>query len=155
MNNWFPQQIAPEVFAEELLDFVPEPIMIVNEQGQLLFVNARFLNLVQKTKEELIGLDYGEALGCKYFVEEETKCGSTYYCEICEIRKTLEEKASGFANPELKNGQIIIRDILINGVQSTKIFELSVKPFESEGKKYFVCLFKNLKKEDLENLESR
>lgn len=153
MNNWFPQHIAPEVFAEELLDFVPEPIMIVNEQGQLLFVNARFLNLVQKTKEELIGLDYGEALGCKYFVENDQQCGNTYYCEICEIKKTLDGKALTNNQDGLSDGQIIVRDILINGIRSTKIFELSVKPFEADGKKCLVCILKNLKKEDLESLE--
>jgi PAS domain-containing protein len=153
MNNWIPENRLSQSFMEELLDFMPEPIMITDEKGILLFVNTAFAQLVQKEAKSLYGIRYGDALGCKYFEAENQQCGNTYYCEICEIRQTLEDKALIASQTGLSDGQIIVREILVNGFLSTKIFELSVKPFKSDGKTCFVCLLKNLKKEDLENIE--
>jgi len=77
------------------MDNTRDPLFIVNDQFKVVYVNKSFENFSQKKQPELYGINFGNALGCRYLDKGEQACGHNYYCELCNIREAIEVSLSG------------------------------------------------------------
>lgn len=77
------------------MDNTEEPLFIVDDQFEVVYVNKSFENFTQKKYPELSGINFGNALGCRYLDKGKQACGNNYYCEICSIREAIKSNISG------------------------------------------------------------
>lgn len=89
-----PQKIAEQMVILEnhfrenndfkgLLDCLHFVIIVLNSDRQIIFANRAFLILINRQLEEILGLRFGEAIGCAYALNSEFGCGSTKNCSQC------------------------------------------------------------------------
>lgn len=146
MTEWLPDtKEGVSLMTEELLEFIPDPLMITDNEGLLLYANPAFRNLTQKETASLLNVHYGDALGCKYFEQNTQGCGKTYYCEFCEIRRAFNEVQT----PE--EGRVVVRETVTDGTSLVRILRLYLKKTVYEGKTRFIGVFKPLGTADLES----
>lgn len=80
----------------DALDAVPNIVMILNAQQQIVFANHALLEAVVMTDEErLLGLRPGEALSCVHSDEAAGGCGATESCRTCGAMKAILSSLSG------------------------------------------------------------
>lgn len=69
-----------------LLQTVSGLLAILNRDRQILSYNTSFLELIGvKEPEKVLGLRFGEVIGCKYSDEELGGCGTSKYCKTCGL----------------------------------------------------------------------
>lgn len=69
---------------EQLFNAVPDIVLIVNPQRQIVFANHNLLEALGLDKlETIIGLRPGEALGCVHAFETAGGCGTSEFCKTC------------------------------------------------------------------------
>ena len=73
--------ISEPVKLNNLLDMVPDIVMILNSQRQIIYCNISLLNFLgYGSQGEVIGKRPGEVLNCIHAFENEYGCGSTEFC---------------------------------------------------------------------------
>jgi transcriptional regulator of aromatic amino acid metabolism len=154
MSNWIPKSSKGlRTLVDGLIQFIPEPFIIIDSDSKIVESNLLFQNMTQRSAKEIHGLPYGQALGCKYFDQNIEDCGDTYYCQVCEIKNSIEEhRISRYLASEITN-KTIVREIVTDHTSLTKIFKLHLQHIQLEDTTYFMCIFKNLNKADLESEE--
>lgn len=74
----------------ESLNAVPDLVMIINHERQLVYANRALLNFLGITEPDLIyGLRPGEILGCVHSTEEVGGCGTSEHCQTCGAIKAI------------------------------------------------------------------
>ncbi|MCY3412668.1 MAG: PAS domain-containing protein [Candidatus Heimdallarchaeota archaeon] len=73
-----------------LIDTISTPILVFDEEVRLKTANKTALEILHKTKEELVDLLGGEVIQCIYS-EMEVGCGNTEHCPACILRNTINE----------------------------------------------------------------
>lgn len=88
--------LANSPLLRTLYEALEIPILILNPQRQLLFVNRRLLALLgQDNLQCILGLRPGEALGCTHASETKGGCGTTEACSLCgAVNAILQSQAS-------------------------------------------------------------
>ncbi len=77
-------QIAGDPLVANLLDAVPEILLILNEQRQVVFANQALADVVGiGDLSQVLGLRPGEALQCLHATESGGDCGNTRFCAAC------------------------------------------------------------------------
>lgn len=80
----------------QMFDMVPNIVLILNKQRQIVFANKVFLDLVGKDDPgAIIGLRPGEALSCIYPEGSEGGCGTTKFCKKCGAVKAILDSQLG------------------------------------------------------------
>jgi len=78
--------------AVALLDGVPDPVLVLNRERQILACNSVGLAMLgRKTSEELLGLRPGEAAQCLHASEGPDGCGTGSGCEHCGAVWAVQE----------------------------------------------------------------
>lgn len=85
--------ISPYVRA--ILDAVPDIIMALTPQRQIVFANQGLLNFACCREADLLGLRAGEALGCAHAFERPAGCGATEFCVTCGAAQAILNSACG------------------------------------------------------------
>lgn len=153
MTDWIPKDKENiKDLLLEVIDFISEPFMLTTTEGIVKHANSRLLDLVRKSQKEVNGKKYGEVLSCKYFHENNEKCGDSYYCNICEISKHFDLQGNSSSNPSDDDNPIVIREVVMDGTSLTKIFQLHTKNVDIEGDKMILCILKPLNPSELENI---
>ncbi len=68
----------------QILDSVPNGVVILNAERQIVFLNQTMLTFSGLTsKEEALGMRIGEAIGCRHAFEDVGGCGTTDACRSC------------------------------------------------------------------------
>ncbi len=68
----------------QLLDSIPDIVLILNMQRQIVFSNQAFTEVFDiKDRKEIYGLRPGEALNCIHADESPGGCGTTSFCKTC------------------------------------------------------------------------
>ncbi|MGO9411082.1 MAG: hypothetical protein ACLQCB_10065 [Spirochaetia bacterium] len=86
---------------EELLDSLEQPAALVARDHTVLLSNHRLSRMLEKFDHDIVGLRFGEALGCRYAANEH-RCGENEVCLHCGLRRLVElarisgEKIGGF-----------------------------------------------------------
>lgn len=65
---------------QQLLDSSPEPIMVLNQHRQIVFVNDKLTTMLGTTPEVLLGRRPGEAFNCIHSSQNESGCGTSEFC---------------------------------------------------------------------------
>ncbi len=89
------------------MDNTEEPIFIVDDKFNVVYLNKPFENFTQIKYPKLSGINFGRALGCRYLDKDNQDCGNNYYCEICSIREAIKSNISGRL---LESGGNFVRD---------------------------------------------
>ncbi len=89
-------------FFGELLHFVPDMVMILNPQRQVVYVNRAVLEAVgAKDVGPLVGKRPGEVLRCRHSDQTEGGCGTTAACRYCgAVNAVLRSQVGRFAVEE-------------------------------------------------------
>lgn len=79
-----------------MLDAVPNGLVILNKQRQIVFSNDAFYQEAQIEHEgSMIGLRTGEVLNCVYAFESDGGCGTTEFCSTCGSIKSVLQAQQG------------------------------------------------------------
>ena len=116
----------------QLLDAVPEILLILNDKRQIVFANQRLLDALHcKDAKSLIGIRFGEALKCMHGSETEGGCGTTEACQYCGAMLATLSSQKGIAE---------VRECRISPEQDEEARNLKVSttPFELEGRQYTI-----------------
>jgi len=89
-------KLLAAVRAERLLPLVvesiPGPAAILNDQRQIVLVNDHLVRASGKTRaEEILGMRPGEALGCEEVARGPDGCGTSEACVLCGVANSLCE----------------------------------------------------------------
>jgi hypothetical protein len=69
-----------------MLDAVPHPTFLVDEDVKIISVNKASLELIGKNPNLIIRRRAGEILHCIHSKETEEGCGRSFFCSDCVIR---------------------------------------------------------------------
>ena len=123
-----------------LLDAIPDIILILNAQRQIVFANQALLNIVRlDSPDQAISLRPGEVLDCIHAFETEGGCGTTEYCQTCGAVQAIlvslrGDQAVQESRIRLKNGDAL--DLRVLAV-----------PVELDGGQYSFLVLKDISDE--------
>jgi len=90
-------------------DVVPEVVLVLNENRQIVFSNRAFMELLgAENVAEICGLRPGEALQCKHATATPGGCGTTEYCTTCGAVQSILKSQQGEVNA--KECRIVQKD---------------------------------------------
>lgn len=90
------EHVGAQPLLLSLLDCVPNILMILNKQRQIVLANralAKALNL--SAIDSILGMRPGEALNCIHSAETTGGCGTTEFCQTCGAAKAILSSAAG------------------------------------------------------------
>lgn len=77
-------RLQPQLGHHPILNFLPDPLMILNRERQILFVNHALNTFLKITKASaIIGLRPGEILHCFHLADHSGVCGTMEPCHLC------------------------------------------------------------------------
>ena len=128
------QQQSREVQAlamlRQLLDAVPEILMVLNEERQAVFVNQHLLEFLGcRDPGSIYGARNGEILRCVHATETSGGCGTTESCRHC---------GAALAILASQRGEVTSSECRITREQDTEPLNLRVKasPLTLKGRQY-------------------
>lgn len=122
-------------FAAALLDAVPEGVLVVNQQRQIVFASNGFRRLLSPCQgDALLGVRPGEALRCVHACEKEGGCGTTEFCSQCGAALALLEGLQG--RPAVRECRLLRLTGSSPAALDLRVF---ATPFEYGGERY--CVF--------------
>ncbi len=90
------RRVAEFVGQSGILDMVPEALLILNQNRQIVFANNNAIQLLESDEENTIyGLRPGELLDCTHASESTSGCGTTKFCSACGAVKAIQSSLSG------------------------------------------------------------
>lgn len=123
-----------------LFNAVPDVVLVVNQQRQIIFANHKLLNLMGLISEEaVIGMRPGEALGCVHAFETEGGCGTSEFCKTCGAIEAILTSLKG---------RETIQECRIS-LQNDEALDLQVwaTPLELEGETFSIFAVKDISHE--------
>ena len=89
------------VVSRKLLDAVPNPLLIINEQWQIIYANPAVRRMVDGDSDNpVVGLSEGEAFHCIHARHSVQEVGKNECCRICGIARVLSASLKGKATSE-------------------------------------------------------
>src|SRR4051794_25067400 len=77
-----------------VLEAVPDFVMVLNRERQILMMNGPLRKLLGSEKvEEMVGMRPGEAVDCLFSAEGEDGCGTGLHCSVCGAVGAITESA--------------------------------------------------------------
>ena len=116
----------------QLLDAVPEILLILNDKRQIVFANQRLLDVLDcEEPTSLTGMRFGEVLKCTHASETEGGCGTTEACQHCGAMLATLSSQKRIAD---------VRECRIAPDEDgeARNFNVSTTPFELEGRQYTI-----------------
>jgi signal transduction histidine kinase len=80
-----------------MLDAMPQIVLVLNGQRQIVFANRALLNYLNCTVQDVLGLRPGEALDCVHSKDEEWGCGTSEFCRMCGAAQAAVQSLTGEA----------------------------------------------------------
>jgi signal transduction histidine kinase len=115
----------------EVLATVPDLVLVVNRQRQVIFANRAVLEMVNQSEEDIRGLRPGELIGCVHSDTMPAGCGTSEACQTCGAVAAVLAAAEGHvvereARLTLKSGvsldlRVKAQGIQVNGEQLTVV----------------------------------
>jgi K+-sensing histidine kinase KdpD len=120
-----------------LLEDIPNMIIIMNSRRQIIYMNKKFSEVVDKSSPNgTVSKRPGECLLCVHAASGEYGCGSTDFCRVCGFANTIQKsergaKAKGECNVTLTHGE-------------TLTFSVHTIPFSHEGNQYVFAYMQDI-----------
>ena len=83
--------LGGHAIVQQLLDSSPEPIMVLNQHRQIVFVNDKLTKLLGTTPDKMLGRRPGEAFNCIHANKNESGCGTSEFCKECGAAQAICE----------------------------------------------------------------
>jgi len=123
--------VGAHPFLTSLLDALPDGVLVLNPQRQIVFANLAARRLVGDAPlEKLLGLRPGEALHCVHAEEGPGGGGTSPACGLCSaVNAFLESQRTGVTS--CRNGRLLSDDSAFG----PRAFDVTIvaAPFELEG----------------------
>ena len=125
-----------------LLDAVPDFLMVLNAQRQIVVVNKRLLSAFGvEQPESLLGLRPGEAVGCMHVKDGPDGCGTATNCSVCgAVLAILASQETGL--PQQRECQLM----MANSCQALDLDVLAT-PITIEGETFTVLALRDISSE--------
>jgi signal transduction histidine kinase len=82
-------------FMLDILDAVPNGLVVLNEERQIVYGNKAFCQAVQVDSDLIVGMRPGEALNCIHAFESDGGCGTTEFCSTCGAVQAILNAQTG------------------------------------------------------------
>jgi signal transduction histidine kinase len=79
----------------EFADAIPNVVMVLNQQRQVIFANRALLDLTGGNPDAILGLRPGEILDCVHAAETHGGCGTTEFCQTCGAVRAILSSLKG------------------------------------------------------------
>lgn len=90
------QLFAEGVVSRKILDAVPSPLLIINEQWQVVYANGAVLSLVGGPDvSPRPGLTEGDAFHCVHHRQSSREAGGYQTCQVCSVARLLSRSLKG------------------------------------------------------------
>jgi signal transduction histidine kinase len=122
------------------LDAVPEPVMILNQQRQAVYVNETGRDaLGLEDWHDVLGDRPGEILDCRHAHDMPGGCGTSEACTTCGAVRAILAGIRGQVTSEecritLNNGEALD-------------FRMWARPFSAEGQEFVICSIQDISNE--------
>ncbi|TXT57148.1 MAG: hypothetical protein BAJALOKI2v1_530012 [Promethearchaeota archaeon] len=116
-------------------------VFLVDKNARIKNVNESFTKLFHKTQDQVYNELCGNAIGCIFPIREETDCGKTYYCENCELRKSIFKC---FKNKEEVQRKIIQREFYIDNQLYLKFFYIIANYFQYNNDEFILVMIHDI-----------
>lgn len=83
---------------DSVMNAVPDVVVVLNEQRQIVYANQAAYNLPDINPDDLLGLRPGEALNCVRAHTTEGGCGTTEFCRTCGAVQAILDALRGTQN---------------------------------------------------------
>jgi len=124
-------------FLNILLNNIVSGIFIVDKNVKIQNVNNSFEILFQKPSDKIIGELCGNALGCKYAVDEDADCGTTSNCDGCSLRNSILDT---FLKKVPTDKEVIRREFFIDGKRTLKYYQFSTRYIQYKGQEMVLII---------------
>lgn len=92
-------QLQQVPMMDAMFSAVPNPVLILNKERQIVYANMAFRQLLGITDlQEVLGMRPGEAVSCAHAFEAEGGCGTTDACSQCGAAIAIMKAQRGQAN---------------------------------------------------------
>ncbi len=137
----------------DVLKFSPVEILILDDQGRVVWVSNAVLSQFDKQIEKIEGLRVGSALLCEGSLENALGCGFGESCKTCELNKIIKQSLKTkkpIINKEIK------KTFLYGSKRRTFWFLVNINLTKISEKDYLVLSMTDIteKKEKEKSLES-
>ncbi len=120
-------------------DYSPLGMLIMDYNRVIKEVNPAFLQMLDLTVEEVLGLSYGDGINC--LGSRERGCGYGVQCGLCEIRKKIVSVIkTGIPNRDLVIQQTVMR----NGKVETPWYNIFFIPINLAGEKAILLVINDV-----------
>jgi len=79
----------------ELVDVIPNILMVLNRQRQVVFANQTLFDALGLVPEQVLGQRPGEMLGCVHADNLTGGCGTSEFCRTCGAGRAIESSLTG------------------------------------------------------------
>lgn len=84
------EQLKQELKRCSILDMLPDPVVILNTDRQILFANQTLINFLHLNDDSsILGMRPGEMLDCAHAKNDSGGCGTTEFCSVCGAVKAI------------------------------------------------------------------
>lgn len=133
--------IKQSSFFHALVDILPDPMVVLNPERQIVFTNHSYLRLAGASElSRVLGSRPGEALRCVNSMKLDAGCGTAEECRYCGIVQTILESQS--------SGKTVAREcrILANKEDRNDAYDLMItaSPFTLDGQVYTITHVKDI-----------
>ena len=96
VNRLQKELFSEGVVSRQLLDAVPSPLLIINQQWRVVYANQAALELVSdQNNGQQPGLREGDAFHCVHYLKGPSQEGRKANCHVCGIAKLLSRSLKG------------------------------------------------------------
>jgi PAS domain-containing protein len=107
-------------FIESILDAIPLPIFVVDEDVRIFWSNQSAAPLLDGEPDLVFLRRCGDVFHCQHALESTEGCGSTEFCKGCPIRNSVQQSMQGQRVVRKKNtmrmvgkGQVLEVNLLV------------------------------------------
>lgn len=103
-----------------LLDAVPVLLVLLNRERQIVYANAKVLEVTSQDSRSILGMRPGEAFRCLHRNDGPCGCGTSQFCSRCGAVRSILMGAIGMANTQEcgmiveDDGQTAALDLLVS-----------------------------------------
>ncbi len=91
--------ITASDMAVAILDSLPDPLVVLNENRQITYMNRAFMWFLELDQPfEILGYRLGEVLGCTQASKDLGGCGTRIACRNCGVVNAMLEALNGISS---------------------------------------------------------
>ena len=138
-------------FMLEIIDAVPNGVVVLNEQRQIVYSNNAFCQAVQIDDNSVMGLRPGEALNCVHAFESDGGCGTTEFCSTCGAVQAILQAQNG--NKNVQECRIVRHNN--EGDEEALDLRVWATPLQLQGEEYTIFAVNDISNEKRRNVLER